>query len=196
MDRDDVERGIEALSEAYPKTFFVPGRMRRPLKKGIAADLKAKLKENPGDELNFYDIDATLDWYCAHVGYVKNSSVAGTPRIDLNGKAVGTITESEARIAGQTADEIFERIEETKKRYVSNDKGTVSGRGVASPAVKVLKVNVSATDDELLASMEKHLGALRTMLTTMPDDLKEGLARPILILLIDELKTLEARITV
>lgn len=36
METDDLDRAIEALSEAYPKAFFVIGRQRKPLKHDIA----------------------------------------------------------------------------------------------------------------------------------------------------------------
>lgn len=68
IERDDIERGVEALSETYPKAFFVNGRLRRPLKLGIAKDIKADLAADPDSELKFYDIDQVLAWYTNHVG--------------------------------------------------------------------------------------------------------------------------------
>ena len=81
IERDDIERGVEALSETYPKAFFVNGRLRRPLKLGIAKDIKADLAADPDSELKFYDIDQVL----AHVGYQNACSVAGAVRVDLDG---------------------------------------------------------------------------------------------------------------
>ena len=92
MDRDDLDRAVEALCEAYPKAFFDNPRQRRPLKHNIAKDIHADVAANPGSELAFYDIDATLGWYCSNVGYQKGSSVAGTARLSLNGTKAGTVT--------------------------------------------------------------------------------------------------------
>ena len=69
IDRDDRERAIEALCEAYPKAFFVEGRTRRPLKIGIEDDIKADLAKNSDSELRFYDIDDALEWYRRHGQY-------------------------------------------------------------------------------------------------------------------------------
>ena len=80
IERDDIERGVEALSETYPKAFFVNGRLRRPLKLGIAKDIKADLAADPDSELKFSDIDQVLAWYTNHVGYQYACSVAGVMR--------------------------------------------------------------------------------------------------------------------
>jgi sRNA-binding protein len=68
-DPDDISRAIEALSEAYPKAFFVNGRQRRPLKHNIVRDIKTAIAKDPSNELRFYDIDDAVDWYQSHVGY-------------------------------------------------------------------------------------------------------------------------------
>ena len=90
MDRDDLDRAIEALCEAYPKTFFRDPRLRRPLKLGIEKDINADLARDPESELKFYDIDRAVEWYTNHVGYHRACSVAGTPRINLTGTRAGT----------------------------------------------------------------------------------------------------------
>jgi len=40
ISRDDKEKMIEELAEAYPKCFFVNPKQRLPLKKTIASDLQ------------------------------------------------------------------------------------------------------------------------------------------------------------
>src|SRR5215831_3403814 len=82
-DPDELSRAVEALSEMYPKTFFVCGPQRLPLKHDIAGDIKTYIANNPSCELRFFNIDATVAWYCDRVGYHKASSIAGTPRLDL-----------------------------------------------------------------------------------------------------------------
>jgi sRNA-binding protein len=118
MERDDIERCIEALSEIYPAAFFVSGRLRRPLKIGIAKDIKADLAADPDSELKFSDIDQVLAWYTNHVGYQYACSVAGVMRVDLDGAKAGTVTESEARQAKERATEIFAQIEARKRPHV------------------------------------------------------------------------------
>jgi sRNA-binding protein len=83
-DRDDRERAIEALSEAYPKTFFVEPRKRRPLKNGIEKDVADDLAADVDDsELRFYDIPDAIEWYRSHLGYQKACSTVGNSRVDL-----------------------------------------------------------------------------------------------------------------
>ena len=51
-------------------------------------------------------------------------------------------------------------------------------------------------DDELLASVEKHVQSLRALLTgnLVDESLPKELSRPVLLLLMDELKTLDPRL--
>ena len=191
IDRDDLERAIEALCEAYPKTFFINARLRRPLKLNIAKDIRADLAKDPDQELKFYDIDRALEWYCNHVGYYKACSVAGTPRINLAGTKVGTVTETEARDANERAIEIFEQIEAKKRMYSP----VVPSSCLAAPALGLLKVDATLNDESLLASIEKHITTLKS-LTGLPDPaLQRQLSRTVVLLLIDELKTLDARLS-
>jgi sRNA-binding protein len=195
---DDLARAIEALSEIYPRTFFVNGRLRQPLKHDIVQDIKADIADDPNSELRFYNIDETVAWYCTHVGYHKACSFAGTPRLDLNGNRAGTVTEAEARAEGQKAAAGFEIIE-ARKRIGNNREPSVS----TAPAVvnisvlKSLRVNTNMTDDELLASIAKHVTSLQALLggELVDQSLRKELSRPVLLLLIDELKTLDARLT-
>ena len=78
VDRDDLDRGVEALCEAYPKAFFPVGRMRRPLKKDIAADdISVDLREKPDSELIFYDVETVIGWYCGHVAIWSTAGLRG-----------------------------------------------------------------------------------------------------------------------
>jgi len=130
IERDDIERGVEALSETYPKAFFVNGRLRRPLKLGIAKDIKADLAADPDSELKFYDIDQVLAWYTNHVGYQNACSVAGAVRVDLDGAKAGTVTE------------IFARIESRKRSTTwAAPTNTGAQAAPAAPALKILKVD-------------------------------------------------------
>lgn len=106
FERQELEKGIELLAEKYPKCFFVNPRMRRPLKKNIAADLQ---KDGIAMATNL--IDAGIDWYKSHIGY-QYSLEAGAKCLDLNGREVGTVTESEHRAAQKQIQEINERMAE------------------------------------------------------------------------------------
>ena len=148
--------------------------------------------QTPDSELKFYDIDQALEWYCGHVSYKKECSVTGAARINLAGTKVGTVTEAEARYAAECAAEAFEQIEARKRqdRYV-----VPNGGPQAAPALRVLKVDTTLNDEELMASIEKHITTLKS-LTGLPDPaLQRQLLRTVVLLLIDELKTLDARLS-
>jgi sRNA-binding protein len=189
MERDDLERCVETLCEYYPKAFFLNARLRRPLKVGIAKDIKTDIAANPNSELRHYDVDQAVEWYCSHIGYYRVCSVAGTARVNLVGTNVGKITETEAREYDERAKEIFEQIEARKR-----PRSYIAPPAPAEiPVVKVLKVDTAMGNDELLASIEKHVATLKA-LVSLPDLHKE-LSRPVVLLLIDELKTLDARLS-
>jgi sRNA-binding protein len=88
-DRDDKEMIVRMLVEHYPKCFFAEPKLRRPLKSNIIADLQ-KDGFPVANELTV----AGVEWYKSHISY-QYSLEAGAKRIDLNGKAVGTVTEKE-----------------------------------------------------------------------------------------------------
>jgi sRNA-binding protein len=194
MDRDDLDRAIEALCEMYPKAFFANPRLRRPLKHNIVKDIKADLAEDPESELRFYDIDQAFAWYCGHVSYHKACSVAGTARLNLAGNKAGTVTETEARDAGERATELFGQIEANKRtRGVSATLNRPTTPTV--PAVKPLTVDTALSDDDLVASVEKHFAALKTVRDLPDPTLQKQLSRTVLLLMMDELKTLDARLS-
>jgi sRNA-binding protein len=193
--RYDLDRGVDALCEAYPKAFFVNGRHRTPLKHNIAGDIKADVSSDSSSELRYYDIDEVVDWYCSHVGYLRACSVPGTTRVDLKGDRAGTVTESEARVEGERAAAAFEQIE-SRKRFFAPTVVTAAPV-ISKPAITSLKVDCNMNDDELLVSIEKHVTSLKTVLIgeAIDQSLRKDLARPVLLLLIDELKTLDARLS-
>ena len=51
------------------------------------------------------------------------------------------------------------------------------------------------TNAELLASIEKHTATLKTLMVLPDPTMQKELSRPVVLLLIDELKTLDARLT-
>jgi sRNA-binding protein len=197
MERDDRDRAIEALSEMYPKAFFENPRQRRPLKHDIAKDIKKDLAANPDCELRYYDIDDAVAWYTSHVGYYKACDTAGTPRLNLQGAKAGTVTATEAREASERANEIFEQIEDrkeaAKKRALPVSQPTAATAVAAPP--KMLTVDTKVDDDTLVAQVESHWATFKT-LRSLPDQaLQKVLSRTVLDLLINELKTLDARLS-
>jgi sRNA-binding protein len=100
--RQESENVIRMLAEYYPKCFFENPRLRKPLKKNIADDLKFDRDLQVAPEL----IDAAVDWYQSHIGYQMQEACAGAKRLGLNGEAAGAVTPSEATVAQQEVDRI------------------------------------------------------------------------------------------
>jgi hypothetical protein len=103
------------------------------------------------------------------------------------------VTASEAREEGEIAQQIFTKIEVTKRShsYVAPS----SGGYVAPPALKTLKVDTTLNDEELLGSIAQHVVTLKTLNDVSDPKLQKELSRSVVLLLIDELKTLDARLT-
>jgi ProP effector len=81
---------IGILAEKFPRTFFVNGSQRRPLKIGILEDLtaaEAKLSKSK--------IRLAVRVYTSSIGYL-SAMHEGTDRIDLAGEVAGVVTEDEA----------------------------------------------------------------------------------------------------
>jgi sRNA-binding protein len=108
--RTDREEVIRKLCERYPACFFEEGNKRRPLKKNIAADIIIDDDFKVADEM----IIAAVDWYKGHIGYDYNT-IAGTKRIDLNGRDVTAITMQEALAAKQRIYEFNARRNEQQR---------------------------------------------------------------------------------
>jgi len=106
--REDSENVLRTLCDSYPKCFFEDPKQRRPLKPDIAADIIA----DPEFKVLPVMITAAIDWYMSHVGYRYATSFAGSKRIDLDGREVGTVTEQEALAAKQRIGEINQKRNE------------------------------------------------------------------------------------
>jgi sRNA-binding protein len=189
-DRDDRERALEALCDTYPKTFFSTPRQRRPLKHRIEQDIAADIASDPKHELHEYDVEDALNWYMSHLSYEIACSSAGAERIDLKGRVVSKVTEKEAR---EAAAEV-ERIREVMNARRTPPAATKTA-WTFPPDAKPPAADVSMTTDLLLASADKHLNNLVSLLTGDWDEaLRNHLARSVLHLIIDELKTIDARL--
>jgi sRNA-binding protein len=108
----DHNEVIRLLCELYPKSFFIDSKQRRPLKQNILADI-----EKLGDpQLAGFDVEAALGWYMSHIGYDMACQVAGTQRVDLDGRPVGKITASEAREAKERVAMKHQEMTEQRSR--------------------------------------------------------------------------------
>jgi sRNA-binding protein len=87
--REESEAAIRTLANSYPKCFFENPRVRRPLKRNILADL-----EKDGAPVDPELLPHVIRWYESHFGY-QYQIRAGAKRIDLNGKEVQAISETE-----------------------------------------------------------------------------------------------------
>jgi sRNA-binding protein len=96
--RDDYYDAVRRLSDHFPKAIFYDGRLWRPLKKTIVADIIREIKHGGAEfaDLKDMDVEAVVGWYNSHYGMQKNSALAGTPRINLAGEPDGSVTPQEA----------------------------------------------------------------------------------------------------
>ena len=92
--KQDLAAALARLAEAFPQTFVLERhRPHRPLKVGIAADIRARC---PAVERRVLSV--VLSVYTRRVMYLQ-SLVEGAARVDLDGKAAGTVTARDAEYA-------------------------------------------------------------------------------------------------
>ena len=168
--REDRDRAVQALAQEYPKTFFIIGERRKPLKHGIEKDIAAELAKDNDHPLLDFDIADALAWYCSHIGYQKSCSVAGVNRIDLHGRPVSKVTPSEAREAEEDAADSYARM--TARRQTGNGlpRSMLPPTTPAVAATRALPVNGALSNLELLGEIEKQLALVRTILGNAPED--------------------------
>jgi sRNA-binding protein len=102
--RETLEEWVGHLACKYPACFCHDPALKRPLKKNLADDLR--------DE-SAIDAEAALSFYTRNWDYL-NSLQAGADRVDLEGRKVGTVTESEARAAACQVAEDKKRLREKR----------------------------------------------------------------------------------
>jgi sRNA-binding protein len=198
MVMQDHHQVIGLLADAYPKTFFVNPRRRMPLKSNIEQDIRADLINNKESELRFFNIEDAVDWYRSNIGYHIACSTAGNERVDLSGKAVAKVTEAEARVEQQNVTEIQRQITARRNsdgRYSFSP--TPERAPPAPPPLKILTPNTNLSDAEMFAKIEKQLKSVAAIVVgefVVDESLRADLARPVLRLIMDELKTIDARL--
>ena len=96
VQREQINQIIELLCREFPACFVQFERRRRPLKIGISYDILARL----GDQLDRELLGRALRYYTRNTFY-RLSQQPGAPRIDLDGKACGTVSEADAASAAK-----------------------------------------------------------------------------------------------
>jgi len=94
ISNDQINAVVARLAAAFPQTFVLEKHLaHRPLKIGIAADLRAALPELPSRVLA-----RALAAYAKRIMYLQ-ALTAGAPRVDLAGNPAGEVTALEAGYA-------------------------------------------------------------------------------------------------
>jgi sRNA-binding protein len=112
LPKEHLEEAVRVLTTKYPACFFEDWDMRRPLK----ADIKNDLVDDGASE----QVIAGLGYYTRSWGYLRCLQ-AGVERVDLNGKKVGTVTETEQRAAQKQLKEEQEQLKQRKVSVIPTD---------------------------------------------------------------------------
>ncbi len=128
--RQETEAAIRILCKRYPKCFFEDPHLRRPLENNIISDL-----EKDGAPLKYDLLVRAVEFYQTHFGYRYNI-LAGARKINLDGKEVSIVTESE--------------FLNTQKK-IREDKAKLRERNEANPitTARVLYQSGQIPDDQL-----------------------------------------------
>jgi len=106
--KQDIDAALARLAEAFPQTFVLEKhRPHRPLKVGIAGDIRARC---PAVERRVLSV--VLSVYTRRVMYLQ-SLVAGAARVDLDGTPAGEVTAGDAEHAAAVLAEILASREAT-----------------------------------------------------------------------------------
>jgi len=131
--KQDINAALAHLAEAFPQTFVLEKyRPHRPLKVGIAADIRARC---PAVERRVLSV--VLSVYTRRVMYLQ-SLVEGAARVDLDGKAAGTVTARDAeyaaaRLAGILASREAKRVAAAATNRVARDHERAATAAVSPP---------------------------------------------------------------
>jgi sRNA-binding protein len=124
--KQDLDAALARLAEAFPQTFVLEKyRPHRPLKVGIAADIRTRCPE-----LDRRKLSVALSAYALRVMYLQ-SLVAGAARVDLDGKEAGEVSARDAEYAAAKLAEILASREAKRAAAVE----TKSAVRVTKPAV-------------------------------------------------------------
>ena len=130
--KQDLAAALAHLAEAFPQTFVLEKhRPHRPLKVGIAADIRARC---PAVERRVLSV--VLSVYTRRVMYLQ-SLVAGAARVGLDGKA-GEVTATDAEyaaasLAGILASREARRVAAAATNRVARDHERAATAAVSPP---------------------------------------------------------------
>ena len=110
-----MRRDRAALIRTFPKTFMAKDVDKLPLKIGIRHDLrKAVVLDESGKRIPYCRLCHALNDYCWGPKY-QRALAAGGQRVDLEGNAVGAVTEEHRMIAKATLGRILANQVELKE---------------------------------------------------------------------------------
>ena len=98
---------IATLAARFPQCFTISEQGHRPLKVNIRLDVIAAI----GATIAPQELGRALRWYTHNPVYLR-STIAGAPRIDLDGKLAGTVTVAEAAHAKELLAELKARAKQ------------------------------------------------------------------------------------
>jgi len=149
----EMDAAVARLAEAFPQTFVLEKhRPHRPLKVGIAADIRARCPD-----LERQLLSMILSAYTRRVTYLQ-SVVAGAARVDLDGRKAGKVTARNAEYAAATLAKIL----------ASREAGAVAAKGgervvrpptpvpSSAPAAKVLPLRLRQRPVLRLPAIRPH----------------------------------------
>jgi sRNA-binding protein len=93
---------LDLLAECWPNVFPKYERRRRPLKIGIHLDVLAAL----AGAVTATELAAALSVFTGNMIYQKKCTKVGAPRIDLDSKPAGVVTEEQSQFAKMRVSEI------------------------------------------------------------------------------------------
>jgi sRNA-binding protein len=173
---------IARLASLFPKAFFENPKQRVPLKPNIVADV-----ENQGcRDLIGADVGAAIDFYMTHIGYQICLSTPGTVRVDLEGNPVSRVTEQEAMIAQQRADEAKQVIRERRASYnhvrpiVNHDTDQIDKVAAVRKAAAADQKRSTLSSVELVISANKKLARASSLLESEDDEFKSTFIEKVL----------------
>ena len=131
--KQDLDAALARLAEAFPQTFVLEKhRPHRPLKVGIAADIRARCAA-----VERHVLSVVLSVYTRRVMYLQ-SLVEGAARVDLDGEAAGEVTARDAeyaaaKLAGILASREAKRVAAAATNRVARDHERAATAAVSPP---------------------------------------------------------------
>ena len=181
MHGQDHKEIIAKLASLFPKAFFENPKQRVPLKQNIVVDVE---KQGCRDLIGI-DVGAAIDYYMTHIGYQICLSTPGTARVDLEGHPVSRVTEQEAMIAEQKANEANQIIKERKASYnpvpiVDRNADQIDKVAAVRKAAAADQKRSTLSPVELVVSANKKLARASSLLESEDDEFRSMFVEKVL----------------